>query len=62
VIISLEGKETRSNAETEMLKLNQTLIVVADKNQRTADFAVGTVLAIGVILSAFGAVRPPVPI
>lgn len=56
-IIPLEAKEALTKAEQETLALNRKLIEVAKGNERIAHIAIGSTLAVGLMLSIYGAHR-----
>jgi len=57
VVIPLEAKPERTKAEEQLLALNKKLIEVTRDNESTANTAIGVVLALGIFLSAYGAVK-----
>ena len=57
VVIPLEAKADRSKIENDLLALNQRLIEVTKSNEKSANTAIGIVLGIGLLLSAYGALK-----
>lgn len=55
VIIPLEDKAERSKAENNLLELNNKLIEIVKSNEKTAADVLGSVIGIGIVLSAYGA-------
>ena len=55
VVISLEAKELRNKGEENILALNKKLIDVSKVNENFANSVIGSVLAVGILLSFFGA-------
>lgn len=57
VVIPLQAKAERTKAEEEMLSLHQKLIAVTRKNEEVANWAISVALALGLLLSSYGATR-----
>lgn len=55
--IVLEAKQGRTKAEDELLAMHKKLIEVTQENEKTANFAIGAVMVIGLGLSLFGAAK-----
>lgn len=55
--IPLEAKLVRTKVEEEKLAMNKKLIEVTKSNEKSAAFAIGIVLALGILLSGYGAKR-----
>jgi hypothetical protein len=56
LIIPLEAKEHRSAEENKLLTLYKNVIQLTKKNEETADSAIGGAIAVGMLVSALGAV------
>lgn len=56
-MIALEAKTTRTKLEDDTLALNRKLVEVTQSNERTANYSLGSLIAIGLALSVYGAVR-----
>jgi len=54
-IISLEAKDQRSKAESDLLEMTKKLVEVTKSNEKSANSFIGAGVAIGILLSAFGA-------
>jgi hypothetical protein len=54
-MIVLEAKPSRTKLEDDTLALNRRLVEVTRSNEQTANYGLGVLIALGIVLSVYGA-------
>ena len=56
-MIELEAKTTRTKLEDDTLAFNRRLVEITQSNEKTANYGLGGLIGLGLVLSVYGAVR-----
>jgi len=54
-LIPLESKEQRTKSEESIVSMNKKLLEITRSNEKTANWLIGVILAVGTVLSWYGA-------
>lgn len=57
LIIALNSKDIRSKHEEDLLQWNQQLLNIAIANEKAANYAVGAICGLGIVVGVWGLVR-----